>query len=250
MKFVVYETESGCKFRCTETQRDTIRELEQIQRGGIGTVHGYVAKSGRVTPEKADIQFITAFSTERLYERKIAALDNVTFADVAERLDLDNPKLGKLTEAERQNIFETRKSNEMASLQKTLDGDRSDTHRQAHDRCYCHVGQGIKVHYRTEKDSDGIRQPILVNGLPVVESIMLTILEIKRKVIEPGEYKKVNSGAPVLMSNAIKSVLNKRSVGLKTLSLKEDNFDSIVVDKREFLPEDVEGIPADLFLRG
>lgn len=250
MKFVVYNTESGCEFRCTEAQRDTIKELETINRGGIGTVRGYVATSGRVTPEKADIQFITAFSTERLYERKLNALDAITFDDVAQRLDEDNPKIGTLSEKERQDIFETRKGNEMASLQKTLDGDRSDAHRQAHDRCYCHVGQGIKVHYRTEKDSDGIKQPILVNGLPVVESIMLTILEIKRKVIEPGEYKKVNSGAPVLMSNAIKSVLNKRSVGLKTLSLKEDNFDSIVVDKREFLPENIEGIPADLFIRG
>lgn len=250
MKFVVYETESGCKFRCTEAQRETIQQLEQINRGGIGTVRGYVAKSGRVTPEKADIQFITAFSTERLYERKINALDGVTFADVADRLDLNNPKLAKLTEDERRTTFETRKSNEMMSLQKTLKGDRSDAHRQAHDRCYCHVGQGIKVHYRTEKDDDGIKQPILVNDLPVVESIMLTILEIKRKVIEPGEYKKVNSGAPVLIGNAIKSVLNKRSVGLKTLSLKEDNFDSIVLDHKTFLPENVEGIPAELFLRG
>lgn len=250
MKFVVYETESGCEFRCTEAQRETIQALEQINRGGIGTVHGYVAKSGRITPEKADIQFLTAFSTERLYERKLKALDGIEFDTIAERLDNDNPKLAKLTEAERRDVFEARKEQEMASLQKSLDGDRSDAHRQAHDRCYCRVGQGIKVHYRTEKDSDGIKQPILVNELPVVESIMLDILEIKRKVIEPGEYKKVNSGAPVLVSNAIKSVLNKRSVGLKTLSLKEDNFDRIVVDHKEFLPENVEGIPADLFIRG
>jgi hypothetical protein len=249
MKFVVHKTESGCEFRCTEAQRETIQTLETINRGGIGTVHGYVAKSGRVTPETADIQFITAFSTERLYERKREALENIEFSDIADRLDLSNPKLSTLTEAERESTFEARKQKEVDSLQKTLDGDRSDAHRQAHDRCYCQVGQGIKVHYRTEKDSDGLKQPILVNGLPVVESIMLTILEIKRKVIEPGEYKKVNSGAPVLMSNAIKSVLNKRSVGLKTLSLKEDNFDRIVVDKKEFLPENVEGIPAELFIR-
>lgn len=249
MKFVVYKTESGCEFRCTEAQRETLKELEAINRGGIGTVRGYVAKSGRVTPETADIQFITAFSTERLYERKINALDAISFADVKDRLDLSNPKLAKLTEAEQRDAFYDRKTKEMNSLQKTLDGDRSDAHRQAHDRCYCHVGQGIKVHYRTEKDNDGIKQPILVNGLPVVESIMLTILELNRTVKVPGEYKKVNSGAPVLIGNAIKSVLNKRSVGLKTLSLKEDNFDSVVVDHKTFLPENVEGIPADLFIR-
>jgi len=248
MKFVVYESESGCKFRCTEAQQETLRKLETIVKGGIGTVHGYTMKSGRVKPEKADIQFLTAFSTERLYKRRIAALESISYDDIADNLP-DNPKLTKLTEDERREVFNTRRQKEIESYQKSLDGDRSDSHRQAHDRCYCKIGQGVKVHYRTEKDADGIRQPIMVNGLPVVESIMLTILEIKRKVIEPGEYKKVNSGAPVLISNTIKSTMNLRSVGLKTLSLKEDNFDRLVLDKTEFLPEQVETIPADLFIR-
>jgi len=248
MKFVVYESESGCKFRCTEAQQETLRKLETIVKGGIGTVHGYTMKSGRVKPETADIQFLTAFSTERLYRRRIAALESISYDDIADNLP-DNPKLTKLTEDERREMFNTRRQKEIASYQKSLDGDRSDAHRQAHDRCYCNIGQGVKVHYRTEKDDDGIRQPIMINGLPVVESIMLTILEIKRKVIEPGEYKKVNSGAPVLISNAIKSTMNLRSVGLKTLSLKEDNFDRLVLDKTEFLPEQVETIPSDLFIR-
>lgn len=249
MKFVVFESESGCKFRCTEAQQETLRKLETIVKGGIGTVHGYVSKSGRVTPEKADIQFLTAFSTERLYERRIAALQGITYDAILDKLPLQNPKLATLTEAQRRDVFNTRRQTEIDNMQQSLDGDRSDARRQAHDRCYCNIGQGVKVHYRTEKDDDGLKQPVEINGLPVVESIMLTILEIKRKVVEPGEYKKVNSGAPVLISNAIKSAMNLRSVGIKTLSLKEDNFDRLVLDKTEFLPEQVEAIPADLFIR-
>ena len=249
MKFVVFESDSGCRFRCTEAQQETLEKLQKIVRGGIGTVHGYVMTSDRTVPEKADVQFLTAFSTKRLYERKLAALEDITFEDVAPNLTA--PKLTALTEAERRKTFDERKQKEMDSLRKSIEGtDRSDAHRQAHDRCYCEIGPGVKVHYRTERrPDDGIKEPIMVNGLPVVESIMLTIIEIKRHVIEPGEYKKVNSGAPVLTSNAIKRTMNLRSTNLKTLSLKEDNFDSLVVDHNTFLPEHVEGIPSDLFIR-
>jgi len=249
MEFVIHETESGCRFRCTKAQSETIDRLETINKGGIGTVHGYTATSRRVTPETSDIQFLTAFSTERLYERKLKALDRITFDDVKDTLPMDNPKLSVLTEAKLRQTFDDRKAKEMESLQKTLDGDRSDAHRQGHDRCYCDVGQGIKVHYRTEKDSDGLSQPVLVNGLPVVNSIMLKVLFIKKTVTVPGEYKTVNSGAPVLVSKAIEKTMNLRSVGIKTLALKEDNFDRLVVDRKEFLAEDVEGIPASLFER-
>lgn len=248
MNFVVFESDSGCRFRCTESQQETLEKLQRVVRGGIGTVHGYVSTSNRTVPEKADIQFLTAFSTKRLYERKLHALERITFDEVADYLTA--PKLTALTESERQRIFDERKQKEMDSLKKSIDGtDRSDAHRQAHDRCYCEIGPGVKVHYRTEKDDDGIKQPVLINELPVVESIMLTIIEIKRKVIEPGEYKTVNSGPPVLTSNAIKKAMNIRSTNLKTLSLKEDNFDSVVLDHNTFLPEHVEGIPSDLFIR-
>ena len=247
MKFVVFESESGCRFRCTESQQETLNKLQKIVHGGIGTVHGYIMKSGRTVPEKANIQFLTAFSTKRLYERKLAALNDITFEDIAP--NLTDSKLTALTEDEQRRVFEERKQKEIDSLEKSIDGtDRSDSHRKAHDRCYCNIGAGVKVHYRTEKDSDGIKQPLLINGLPVVESIMLTIIEINRDVIEEGEYKKVNSGIPVLTSNAIKKTMNIRSTNLKTLSLKEDNFDSLVVDHNTFLPEHVEGIPSDLFI--
>lgn len=249
MSFSIFEAPDGTKFRCTTVQAETLNALTDIVKGGIGTVHGYTMTSGRTKPEKADIQFITAFSVEKLYQRKLAALEGITFEDVREQAS-EQEKISMLTESEQVDIFNARREMEMASLRKSLSGDRSDARRQAHDRCYCHIGPGVKVHYRTTKNEDGIRVPEVIAGLPVAESIMLSILEINRKVIEPGEYKTVNSGAPVLMSNVIKKALNMRSLSMKTLSLKEDNFDSLVVSRKSFLPEDVKQIPADLFLRG
>jgi len=256
MSFTVFTTESGDKFRCTQTQADTLEKLKDVIHGGIGTVHGYTATSGRIVPETSDIQFITHFSVARLYERKAAALESLTYDDVAEFAER-NEKVSALSHDERVELFEQRKEQELASIQKSLDGDRSDNYRQAHDRCYVRIGKGVKVHFRTydEKyvDEDGKKRkrkmPELVGGLPVAESIMLDILELNRKVIQKGEYKPVNSGASVLIKNAMHKGLNSRSVGLKTLSLKEDNFDSLVVSRKTFLAEEFENIPDDLFSR-
>lgn len=254
MSFTVYTTDNGDKFRCTQEQADTLNKLKDIIAGGIGTVHGYVSTSDRTKPEKADIQFITHFSTERLYERKAAALRELSYDDIAEFAE-KNPKVQALSSDERVALFETRREQELASIQKTLDGDRSDNYRQAHDRCYVHIAKGIKIHLRTfnEDYTDGgvkkkRKAPELIAGLPVAESIMLSILELNRTVIEPGEYKIVNSGASVLIKNAMLRGLNSRSVGLKTLSLKADNFDSLVVSRKTFLAEEFSQIPADLFL--
>jgi hypothetical protein len=125
------------------------------------------------------------------------------------------------------------------SMNKSLNGDRSDGHRQGHDRCYIHIEQGVKVNLDCEKDSDGIMQPKLHNGFPVVESIMLMYLELNRKYITEGTRKVVKSGAPVLMTNAIDSVLNARSVGIRALSLKADNFTRFVCDGQEVTPDDL-----------
>lgn len=247
MSFTIFTTEAGEKFRCTQAQADTLEKLKGIIAGGIGTVHGYVSTSGRVKPETADIQFITHFSVERLYERKAAALRELSYADIADIAERQ-PKIQVLSQDEREALFEERKAQELASLEKTLEGDRSDNHRQAHDRVYCHIAKGVKIHFRTSYDKAlKKKMPELVAGLPVAESIMLTILELNRTVTEPGEYKVVNSGASVLIKNAMLSGLNSRSVGIKTLSLKEDNFDSLVVSRKTFLAEEFESIPADLF---
>ena len=247
MPFQTYEANDR-KFRCTAAQAKTLDELSTIQRGGIGTVHGYTSSSGRVTPETADIQFITAFSLERLYERKIAALQAVTLSEVTNTVQ-DDPKLSKLSDAELENIFNTRRDSEIASMQKTLDGVRDDAHRQAHDTFYVKVAPGIKVHLQTFKNDRGETELETVAGLPCAKSILVNFIEINRKVTKPGEYKVVNSGAPVRMSKAIQRAIKTRSTSIKTLSLNEDKFDRLVVSRKEFLPEHVEGIPPELFIR-
>jgi len=230
MSFQVYKA-GDREFRCTAAQAKALDELSTIRRGGIGTVHGYVSTTGRVEPETANIQFITAFSLERLYERKIAALQGITLDEVLD-VARNEPKLAVLTEDELAKHFEDRRAMEIASMQKTLDGDRSDSRRQAHDTFYVQVSPGIKVHLQTYDKTE----LELVGGLPVAKAIMVSIIEINRTVTIPGKYKKVSSGAPVLMGNAIKRAINSRSTSMKTLSLKDDNFERLVVSRKEFLP--------------
>lgn len=250
---MLYITESGCEFNCTEAQAKTLDSLCDVIKGGIGTIHGYTATSGRTVPEVADLQFITAFSTENLYKRKAAALEGLNYSDIAEFAERSE-KVSMLSQDEREQLFETRKAQELNSLQTTLSGDRSDAHRQGHDRCYCYVGKGVKVHYITEDEKytaeDGKTKkrkvPVLTDGLPTVDSIMLTILELNRTVKQKGVYKPVNSGASVLVKNAMLKALNLRSIGLKTLSLKHDNFESLVVSRKTLLAEEFSNIPDDI----
>lgn len=236
---------NGQQFRATAEQAEALESLSVARQGGIATVYGYVATSDRVKPTVYDAQLITRFSVENLYKRKMAALSEIRFSDVRPFIDAD-PILSKLSETELLTIFNDRKAKEVDSMNTTLTGDRSDAHRQGHDRCYAHVADGVKVHFVTEKDADGLMQPVLTDGLPTVASIMVACLELNRNVREPGEYKVVKSGAPVLMSNAISKALNKRSVGLKFLTLKESNFERLVVARRSYLPEEVAGIPSDI----
>ncbi len=100
----------------------------------------------------------------------------------------------------------------------------------------------MKIHYVTAKGADGLKYPVLTDGSPTVDSIMIHYLENARTVREEGEYKTVNSGIPVRMGNAINSVINKRSVVLKMLTLKEGNFERIVMDNNVILNEDVAGL--------
>jgi hypothetical protein len=209
-------------------------------------VYGYVATSDRVKPETSNLTILTRFSTARLYERKSVALADITFSQVRDAI-AKVPKLAALTEVKAIELFNSCKAKMTESMGKTLDGDRSDAHRQGHDRCYARVAEGIKVHYDTVK-VDGLMQPVLTDGLPTVKSIMVHYLQIDKTVTVPGEYKVVNSGEKVLMDKVIESQLNSRSVSLKTLSLKEDNFDRLVVARKSYLPEDVSAIPADILL--
>ena len=233
----------GTKVWASAEQADTIDTLTDTRAGGMAAVKGYMPTTNYVTPPVQDIQFLSRFSTVRLYERKLAALEAITFDDVASIVS-ETPKLADLSIAKAREVFEARKSKEIESLQKSLNGERDDAHRQGHDRCYARVAQGVKVHFVTEKGEDGLKHPVMVEGFPVVDSIMVSALFLNVKTVAEGERKVVNSGAPVLMSNAISKVLNQRSVGLRTLSLKPDNFERVTMDHKVVLPENVKALVA------
>ena len=236
---------NGKTFWVTEQQAESLAVLEQTRKGGCAKINGYRPSTNVIEQPIYDLQVITRFNLGNLYKRKNEALANIRFTDVEKSLD-NEPKLKVLDRDEKIRLFNERKNELIESMNKTLDGDRSDAHRQGHDRCYASVSDGVKVHYKTEKGADGTKDPILVDGFPVADSIMLSVLELNRHTVLKGSYKTVNSGAPKLMTNAIEKVLNARSVGLKMLSLKGDNFDSLRIDGAEFIREDFRQLAGDV----
>lgn len=229
------------KVWATQQQADTIEALTLTRKGGFARLYGYKPSSNYEVQPVQDIVMVTRFSTEKLYERKRKALESITFADVLPAINKE-PKFKTMTVGELEALFNERLQGEIDSLNKTLDGDRSDSHRQGHDRCYLKLADGIKVNFVTEKGKDGLMHPVLTDGFPTVASIMVNYLENSKVTRVEGVRKVVNSKPPKLMSNAIESVLNKRSVGIKTASLKEDNFERLVIDSEVILSEDVAGL--------
>lgn len=229
------------EFNCSTRQALALETLLQTQKGGFARVNGYVSKSGRVSPEISNMSFLSRFSLVRLYERRIKALQALTLADVLDVV-ATTPKLKSMSVELLQKEFDDRKAAEIASMQTTLNGVRDDARRASHDRNYASVGAGVKVHFVTEKDSDkNLTYPVLAeNGLPTVKNIMVSAIEVSRQVLTEGQYKVVNSGVPKLMGNAIQSKMPK-STKIKTLSLADDNFDSLVIDNNAILPKDIAG---------
>jgi hypothetical protein len=228
---------NGLNVWITPEQLDALKVLETAQLGGFAAVHGYVPATGYVTKPVVDIQMLTRFSYTRLLNRKMDALKAIEFSDIPANV-IPSDKLKGKTALE---WFDIRKTQEIASMQKTLDNDRSDAHRQGHDRCYAHFAQGISAHLVTEK-VDGLMQPVLTNGYATVKSIMVSYLQLNRKVVVEGIRKPVNSGASVLVKNAINALLNDRSVGIRKLSLKEDNFDSLTISKNVVIPANIQAV--------
>ena len=229
------------KVWATRQQADTIEALSLTRKGGFARIYGYRPSSDWVVSPVQDIVMVTRFSTEKLYQRKRKALESISFNDVTDFIK-KNPKLSALSRTEQVKVFADRLSKELESLNKSLDGVREDAHRKGHDRCYLHLADGVKVNYVTEKGSDGLMHPVITDGFPTVASIMVTYLENSKVTRVAGERKVVNSGVDKLMSNAIASVLNSKSVGIKTASLKEDNFERLVIDNEVILSEDVVGL--------
>ena len=229
---------NGLKVWITKAQLEALEVLEVAQAGGCAAVHGYVPTTGYVVYPTIDLQMLTRFDYGRLLNRKMDALKAIEFADIPANV-IPTLKLNGKTDEQ---WFDIRKAQEIASMQKTLDNDRSDSHRQGHDRCYAHFAKGISAHLVTERRTDGLMHPVLTNGHPTVKSIMVSYLELNRKVVKEGQYKSVNSGASVLMKNAINKLLNQRSVGIRKLSLKEDNFQSLSISKSVVLPDNIQAV--------
>lgn len=227
---------NGLQVWITKAQMEALEVLEVAQAGGCASVNGYVPTTGYVNCPTVNIQMLTRFSYGRLLNRKMDALKAIEFADIPANVIPSNKLKGK-TEEE---WFDVRKEQEIASMQKTLDNDRSDAHRQGHDRCYAHFAKGVSAHLVTERSTDGLMHPVLTNGHPTVKSIMVSFLQLNRTVLVEGTRKVVNSGASVLMKNAINGVLNQRSVGIRKLSLKEDNFQSLTISKNVVLPDNIQ----------
>lgn len=227
--------QNGMQVWITGKQLETLNVLEQCRGGLVAGVHGYVPTTGyEVSPVK-DMQILTRFSYANLLRRRQSALEAIELTDIPADTVPANKLKGK-TLAE---WFAERKAQELVSMQKTLDGDRSDAHREGHDRCYARFVEGIKCHLKTVKGNDGLMHPVLENGFPVVESIMVQHLVLNTKTIKEGVYKTINSGASVMVKNAIERVLNSRSVKVKSISLKEDNFDKLVIDHNTIVPSDL-----------
>lgn len=231
------ESSNGNQLWISPSEVNLIETLEHCNKGGAACIHDYVASSKRISPETSDYQVITRFNYTRLLNRTLIALNGVNFADV----NLDTIPDNKLKGKSRQEWFNDAKDALVAAATKTIDGDRSDARRQGHDRCYESFGDGIKVHYQTEK-VDGIMQPVLTNGYPSVESVKLSVLILNKTVKVEGEYKPVNSGALVLAKNAINKVMNQRSIGIRTLSLKAGSFSKLSIDHNVIIGDDIKGL--------
>jgi hypothetical protein len=232
---VIVTAPDGRKVRMTLKQANALEVLENAHGGGCAAVHGYVPSTGYIERPMVDIQMLTRFNYGRTLERKRAALEGISFSDIPANVVPSHKLKGKTPE----DWFNARKQQELDSIDRTLEGVRNDAHRQGHDRCYIKFADGIKVHLETEKGTDGRMHPVLTDGLPTAKSIMVQHLELNRKTIQEGIRKTVNSGASVLMRNAINNLLNSRSTSVRTISLKDDNFDSLRISKTELTPDHI-----------
>jgi hypothetical protein len=230
---------NGQKFIAAARQAAVLESLMDTNGGGFATVKGYVSGTGY----KADINFISRFSTAKLYERRIEALEALTLGDIMDILK-ESDKIKGLSVADLNTAFEERKAVEIASLKKTLEGDRDDNRRASNDRNYVTLTNGVKVNFVTELNKDDKQTyPVLdkETGLPMVGSIMLNIIEVSRNVIEEVALKPVNSGVPVLISNAMKAVLPK-TTQIKNLSFNEHNFESLSIGNAKLMPKEFKGL--------
>lgn len=220
---------NGNTVNATEQQASVIEKLKNLHAGGFATIKRYIPSTGYTVRPVVDYLFISNFSIAKLYQRRIAALEALKFSDIPYDDVMGAPKLVNLSDDDLRDLFEKRKTFEINSMQKTLDGVRNDARRAAHDRNYIKLN-GCKLNLVTEKNDDGLSVPVAGDGGHyTVASILVPAIVLNTVTVKAGERKMVNSGAPVQMSNLIKRTLKGRTIEMKQFSLKPDNFESLQV---------------------
>ena len=209
----IVATINGTELNVSMKLLAVLEPLIEARKGGFAYLKGGVFTSGRTKATVANVWFNSCFSYTNLLDAKVLALTEM------EGIEGVDPAL-----------FTTAKAELIASAMKTLEGHREDAHRQGHDRCFLRVVDGVKIHYVTEKVGDRM-EPVLTNGLPTAKSIQVSALEVARKVVEPGEYKKVNSRPLTLAKKAIEKALKAKGIKTpKTFTLQEDKFECLSID--------------------
>lgn len=195
-----------------------LEPLIEARKGGFAYLKSGVFTSGREEGKAtiANVWFNSCFSYTNLLDAKVLALTEMNGIDGVDPV-----------------LFSSAKAELIASAMKTLEGVREDAHRKGHDRCYLRVCDGVKIHYITEKNNiSGLMEPVLAsNGKPTAKSIQVSALEVARKVVEEGVYKKVNSRPLTLAKKAIEKALKAKGIKTpKTFTLQPDKFDSLSID--------------------
>lgn len=204
-----------------------LETLSSCGEGRFAAIKGYSPSTNYIERPIVNVTFNSRFSTMRFYQRMLDKLNILTVADFCSE---ENEKVLA--------TFDTAKAEMKASYEKTLAGDRSDAHRQGHDRCYQVMDNGVKLHLKTEKGADGLMVPVLDDeGNAMAESIMLSGLEISRKYVKEGKYKEVKSQSKTIMKTMIENKIGANK--FKMFSLKEDNFESVAIDNLSLQAEEV-----------
>ena len=218
--------------------------LDEIRgpRGSFAFIRGHVSESKRTTPEISDKWFLSAPRYDLFLARKLAGLEKVTLEDVIPLLPRSktNPKqdfftkMGEETDigemfAECKNTLHARYSKDDSRTAGNVLGQVATN---------CHI-EGIKCHLLTAKVPDsGLKRPVLAeNGLMTVDSIKVAFYCIRKRVYQKGVYKEVNSGAPVMMRNAIEAAMAK--AGVRThwteFSLQKRNYTALSMNSAVIL---------------
>jgi hypothetical protein len=208
-------------FWVDEALLKAIEVLDACPKGAFATIHDYEAKE-----TVSNINFQSRFSYMNWLSKKREALEDLKFED----LDIKDERLVKeLNEDEQRLQFNECVEKMLGSINKTKSGERDDAHRQAADKFFIGICEGVKVKLKTIKVGD---QVCLVkkDGYPVASHLQLAIVERSRTYTAIGDFKVVNSGHKVRMDKEINKALKKvKGVGIyKTISLK-DNFSSLKI---------------------